>query len=701
MDIRLVAKTYIDNGWAVVPLNAGEKRASVRWQNTTYKPSDFLDDSNIAVKLGDPSNGLVDVDCDHPFAVTAAKQLLPATGRVFGRSSKPSSHYLFLCPGIKTTQFTDVKQADGSTQMLVEIRSTAGYTMFPPSRHPSGDDVAWEIERDVMQRTPEEMFSDARAVALAALLAIHYPGHGAKHFAVGQYLPGFLLQAKVPEILVKYIIRTAASLAGDTDWADREKAINATIAKFKNGEPVAGGPKLADAVGAEVVQKMRAWLKMADMDALEEMNSRHFFVTLGSKSVIGREDKPEGVVFQPVRELYPEYANRMVQVGTDKDGNASFQPLFETWLKSPSRRSFSRIVFNPPPLEASDTEYNLWKGFAITPQEGDCSKFRDHLLNIVCSGNVQHFEYLEKFCAFCVQQPGIPAGVAVVMRGRQGTGKGTVLQMFRKIFGKHHFTQLDRSEELVKWNALVSGKVVVFADEAFFAGDKENIGALKRIITEPTIRIARKHLDSTEEANCIHLFMATNEEWAIPAGMGERRFFALEVSDAKEQDEAYFAGIYDEMANGGDAAFLHYLLTQVTVKHSDLRAMPKTAELRHQQNQSLPLHMKWMQECLWDGMIGQVSWTPVWVPVARIYEAYKTWVREHTNRFLDKLEFGRQASHFLTDKKATARRINGEVVRCVELRPLDEARRVFDERLKTRSEWPNGPGASVNPNIPF
>jgi hypothetical protein len=111
-DIRAVAKQYIESAWSVVPLNPGEKRASVKWQSTTYKPSDFNDDSNIAVKMGDASNGLVDVDCDHPFAVAAAKELLPITGRVFGRSSKPSSHYLFVCPDIKTTQFTDVK-ADG------------------------------------------------------------------------------------------------------------------------------------------------------------------------------------------------------------------------------------------------------------------------------------------------------------------------------------------------------------------------------------------------------------------------------------------------------------------------------------------------------------------------------------------------------------------------------------------------------------
>jgi hypothetical protein len=700
MDIRLVAKTYIDKGWAIVPLNPGEKRASVRWQNTVYKPSDFNDDSNIAIKMGDPSNGLVDVDCDHPFAVQAAKMLLPATGAVFGRTSKPSSHYLFYAPGIRTTQFTDVKGKDGSTQMLVEIRSTAGYTMAPPSKHPSGDDVVWEIERDIMQRSPEEMYSDARAVALASAIAIHYPSHGARHFQVGQYLPGFLLQAKLDPLMVKQIIRTAAGLAGDNDWTDREKAINATINKYKNGENVAGGPKLAAEIGEDVVTKMRAWLKMADVDALEAMNAKHFFVRLGSKSVIAREDDPHGVVFQPVKELYPEYANKHIQTGTDKDGNATFGPLFETWLKSPARRSYSRVVFHPPPLEASDAEYNLWRGFAIDEEEGCCDLYLAHLRDNICSGNQEHYDYLLKWMAYCIQFPGRPAEVAVVMRGGKGAGKGTVVQMFEHIFGHRAYTHLSRSEELVKWNALVSGKVVVFADEAFFAGDKENTGALKRIITEPTITVSRKHLDSTEEANCIHLFMATNEDWAIPAGIGERRFFALRVKDDKQQNEAYFTPLYQEMENGGDRAFL-YLMRRTPTSIAEIRKVPKTEELRVQQDQTLPLHLKWLQECLWLGLIGQTKWGAVNVPVSGIYEAYKMWARDRGNRFMEIKTFSQAVHNMMAPNKASAARINGEVLKCLKLYDLTAARAVFDAKLHTTTEWPDDTLTPGAPSIPF
>lgn len=249
-----------------------------------------------------------------------------------------------MCPGIKTTQFTDVKATDGKTQMLIEIRSTASYTMFPPSiwmkQDPQGhpipgteEQVAWSIERDPMQRTPEEMYDNVSAVAIATLIGIHYPGHGARHFSIGQYLPGFLAQAELDGLLVKQIIKTAAQLAGDTDWHDREDAINSTLDKIKRGEPVTGGPKLAEAIGEDVVAKLRAWLQMADADALEAFNARHFFVRMGKDSVIGREDDPNDIIFQTPYALRTEYANRTVQTGTDKNGDPKFEPLFDTWLK--------------------------------------------------------------------------------------------------------------------------------------------------------------------------------------------------------------------------------------------------------------------------------------------------------------------------------------------------------------------------------
>lgn len=323
------------------------------------------------------------------------------------------------------------------------------------------------------------------------------------------------------------IIKTAAHIAHDTDIADRVKYAQSTVAAFTAGKPVTGGPKLADHLGEDVVVKMRSWLKTRDQDAIDEMNQKHFFVRHGADSVIGREEDDE-IVFQRTGALAIEYANRRAATGTNKKGGPEVKPLFQAWLESPTRRSYRKVVFAPPPIQPDPRDYNLWKGFAVPPAPGDCSLFLWHLHHVICSGNDEHSRYLMKLLAFTVQQPGIPSEVATVLRGEPGTGKGFFVRAIGDIFGRHA-VHLDKVDHLVgKFNASLSAKVVVFADEAFWAGDERDHGALKRLITEPTLMIERKGIDSIQEKNCVHLFIASNEEWAIPAMLKERRYFCVE-----------------------------------------------------------------------------------------------------------------------------------------------------------------------------
>lgn len=703
MDIRFIAKTYIDAGWGVVPLVKGEKRASTKWSSKTYTPSDFQADDGIAGKCGEPSGWRVDVDLDSPEAIAAAKRLLPHTGLVHGRPGKPDSHYWYFCEGIKTTQFTDIKDGSGKAGMLVEIRSTGGYTALPPSGHPSGDTLAWAIERAPLLMDPETLYAAVRDVAIASLVARHWPGAGVRHEACG-HLAGFLVSAGVPAVSVCQIIEAAATLAQDADVRDRVNFAANTCAKHKNGQPVTGGPRLAASLGDAVVAKLRAWLKLADTDALEEMNAKHFWVRMGKDDVIGREDDPRGVVFQRVKSLYSEYANRHIKTGTkvnkrNGDESEEFKPIFQAWLESPARRSYRSVVFSPPPFTADPQDYNLWTGFAVTPKDGECPRFLEHLRRIICSGQEAHYQYLLDLLAITMQQPGVPTGVATVLRGLPGTGKGTFIRALGRIFGPKHFAHLDRVKDLVDFNAMISGKVIVFADEAFWAGDKREVGALKRIITEPTIRITRKGIDSNEERNCLHLFMASNEDWVVPAQARERRFFALNVSSARIGDTAYFDSIEAELAAGGLEAFLYGLL-QRPVTFDLIRNVPRTDELRAQQAQSLPPVMEWWQDCLYEGRIGLIAWSD-WVPVAGLYEQYIIWCNLHHARVLSKIEFGRRMAGYFSTGEPKSRKVNGEVCRCLPLRPLAEARRYFDEQLASPTHW----GADETPvppsTIPF
>jgi hypothetical protein len=110
--------------------------------------------------------------------------------------------------------------------------------------------------------------------------------------------------------------------------------------------------------------------------------------------------------------------------------------------------------------------------------------------------------------------------------------------------------------------------------------------------------------------------------------------------------------------------------------------------------------MQWWFECLWEEKIGQISWQVTWTPTSAIFEAYELWARKSSPRVLHKLEFGRRMAHRASAVKPAPKRINGEVVRCWELRDLDDARRAFDVEMGTLTDWPDASGVTQPPLIP-
>src|SRR5262249_54697879 len=86
---------------------------------------------NIGLILGKPSSGLVDIDLDCQEAIAAAPTFLPETGWRSGRTSKPESHWWYVVADPPDKASQEFKDLDGT--MLLELRSTGGQTVVPPS----------------------------------------------------------------------------------------------------------------------------------------------------------------------------------------------------------------------------------------------------------------------------------------------------------------------------------------------------------------------------------------------------------------------------------------------------------------------------------------------------------------------------------------------------------------------------------------
>ncbi len=185
------------------------------------------------------------------------------------------------------------------------------------------------------------------------------------------------------------------------------------------------------------------------------------------------------------------------------------------WFDWKGRRQYPGrgVVFEPGgPLEIPNDMLNLWRGFGIIPKPGDWLLMRAHILNVVCSGQQKHFDYLLQWMAYAVQHLDKPMGVAVAFLGAQGAGKGIVARTFGEFFGKH-FTHIANGDQLTgRFNASLGASCAVFLDEALWAGDRKGEGVLKALITEPSFQLEAKFRDPIMVENRLRIIVASNND---------------------------------------------------------------------------------------------------------------------------------------------------------------------------------------------
>lgn len=139
------ARALLKLGFAVIPVPARSKNPNRKcWEQERWTeaelPARFAGKGNIGVLLGEPSGWLVDVDLDDPRALELAETLLPHTGLVWGRCSKPQSHWIYRVTSPVNTKAW--KNSNGTE--IVSLRSTGAQSIAPGSEHDkTGERVEW------------------------------------------------------------------------------------------------------------------------------------------------------------------------------------------------------------------------------------------------------------------------------------------------------------------------------------------------------------------------------------------------------------------------------------------------------------------------------------------------------------------------------------------------------------------------------
>ena len=436
--------------------------------------------------------------------------------------------------------------------------------------------------------------------------------------------------------------------------------------------------------------------RFQDSFSVEEINNEFALVLMGKDAVVMRYnlDKvlEDSSRILSISAFQTWLGNRFVTEMT-ANGRERKTSFANYWLSHPQRLQYEGVHFYPDPNnENSCKKYlNLWKGFSYTPKNKPkgYATFQDHILTNVCNGDPKLYKWVFGFFAHIVQKPRERVGVAMILRGKMGCGKTILGETFGALFREHFFLVDDPRYVTGNFNSHMSACLLLQADEAVWAGDKEAEGRLKGMVTSSVQMIEHKGVDPQARKNYVRLIMTSNESWVVPAGADERRFCVLDVSPHCVGNKDYFQAIKDELNNGGYEALLHDLL-EFDLSSIDLRTIPKTEALLEQKERSLNSISAWWLERLLSGTLSLKH--DQWVNRIFKEELHSEYIamceKIGIKRKQEFVVFCREMHELVPGlKDARFFDAEGRRLRVFKFPSLEECRADWDERMNQQRKW--------------
>ena len=104
-------------------------------------------------------------------------------------------------------------------------------------------------------------------------------------------------------------------------------------------------------------------------------------------------------------------------------------------------------------------------------------------------------------------------------------GKTIVINLFGKIIGpKYFYTASSLKHILGDFNGDCEGKLLVNLNECTWGGNKSQEGAFKEFITDDSVVINRKGVNTYRVENYANTIITTNAEWMVALSKDDRRY---------------------------------------------------------------------------------------------------------------------------------------------------------------------------------
>lgn len=520
----------------------------------------FFPDKNIGVVLGPARKGPIDVDIDCPEAAFFAPYFLPKTNAVFGRPSKPRSHYLYIVKdATPTVQITD-KSVNGDKKTIIEMRAdaaTAVQTVLPGSVHECGESVEWvNALHDPALVSAEELSRAVKRVAAAVVVTRHFWGPGCRHAAV-MPIAGMMQRSGWTLDEAETFITAVMEYHGDAEKS-RLPTVRTTFKKAEAGHKITGATNLKETFGDESgVNQLRSLLRDVDDvlgDVLAVFDERFAVVDDGRTRVAHMNDVlTVPGKYRRIRDVddFYRWASDPMNVVDEKGKIRKVHPA-KLWFERAQR---NQIAFLPG-VEECDV-INEWTGWAVRPIKGEFPAFEELLRGLTNKTNT--YDAVMTFLANVIREPMRKTKTILVFIGRQNAGKTLLFTYVGRMLGDFMVTASHPEQITGRFNDHLALSLLLVSEEAVFAGNHQHMNKLKDISGRSTMQRETKGGMCRPAPDYNRVVMLSNDHHAAPIESGDTRYIVIETADFTCSPELT-ARVVKEMNGAGPAALLNHFL---------------------------------------------------------------------------------------------------------------------------------------------
>lgn len=361
-------------------------------------------------------------------------------------------------------------------------------------------------------------------------------------------------------------------------------------------------------------------------------------------------------------------------------------PFYNKWSQDIRHRIYKRYDFIPYNLTTNCPPdiLNVFEGFNPDIYGGTVEPTRltkvitpyIDLVRELCGGNNDHALYFHRFTAQMFQDPEHKPPVAIIFKGKQGTGKNMMLDALGNMLNKTHYITSSIPEDF--YGSHAEGyyrKILVNLNEAEGKKTFDYEGAMKSMITEDTMTINPKNVRPSIVKNVARTIITTNKPTPVPIDVRskDRRYVAYQTTDAYlTKSSKFWSQLYSHFRKPEFMSALYqWFMSFDVTDYNWIKSRPLTDAYKEMCNLYSPVEALFFEDMnlkkSWESEDFPYSDNPnmeVVLSIGELYSKYEAFAKKHkfikeagsmasSRSFISKLielDFPITRSHTMTEK---------------------------------------------------